>query len=200
MRQSVRTVQAFHPNILRHWWLNHVKCFNWSMQPKVPSENSLSLFWSYKVGRTSSNNKALHIVGLHHAADTCHARVRKQRDWTQRFARVSTRYLSPLPNNLALYSLVCPHLHTRAAHLCSGPACTVAQRWPWPGSATAPSTSSAQVRSAIQRNTVVFLIPTPNSWFKARLCLCTLRRWRLKSTSVHSPGKEKKTIENEPLL
>lgn len=106
------------------------------------------------------------------------------------------QYPSLLPNNLVSNCLVFPlfpHLHTRLAHLCSGPACTaLAQHWPWPGSATVPSTSSILVWSAIQRNTAVFSMRWADSCFKASLCLCRLIRRRLKSTSVHSPGKEKK--------
>lgn len=58
---------------------------------------------------------------------------------------------------------------------------------------------SGQLPVPVSKETLWFsrsAVLTLNSCFKAWLCLCSLRRWRLKSTSVHSSGKKKKGLRS----
>lgn len=122
-----------------------------------------------------------------------HAFERFEQSYVQTLS-ISSSFAKQFSSILSRLSTMFPHLHTSLAHLCSGPACTAARHWPWPGSATVPSTSFALVWS-VSKVTLwcsQSAVLTLSSCFKARLCLCRVRRWRLKSTSVHSPGKEKK--------
>lgn len=95
------------------------------------------------------------------------------------------------------YCLVClllPHPCTRRANLCSEPAGTAVRHWPWPGSATVPSTSSIPVWSAIQRNT--HSIRCADNCFKVSLWLCRLIWWRIKRNCAYVKKKKKKRLRS----
>lgn len=121
-----------------------------------------------------------------------------------------SQYLSPLPNNLALYCLASPlcfHIHTQGlptfvldqhALQCSTSRDLAQPQFPvhllsWSGQLPVPVSKE---RLWFSRSAVLTL----NSCFKARLGLYRLRRWRLKRTSVHSAGKKRKKAKDRVLL